>query len=162
MPATERYEPKAVLPRHRTIMRLQLANFKKCEIAEILGMSAAAVSYITNSGLYKAEFDKLQAKADEKAITEHLDVRQKIGELSKTAILELEDALKDKTAPRKLRVDVAFDILDRDGYKAPEERHVTVDYIRAARKAFAKRKANKLLRDGTTGKVIPFIPKAEE
>ena len=157
MPATQRYEPKFMQPRYHNIMRLQLKNFTKKEIAEIVGLSEAAVGYITNSDIYRTELAKLQARIESEFVADVIDVRKEISELSKKAITELKEVLFDPTANKKLKVDVAFDILDRDGYRAPEERRVTVEWTDAVRKAHAKRKQLKLVKSGEKVIKLPLL-----
>jgi predicted transcriptional regulator len=160
MPATQRFEPKSLQPRHRNIMRLQLANFNKKEIAEMVGLSEAAVGYITNSDIYKSELSKLEQEINTKLVDEALDVRKEISALSKKAILELKAILYNESANPKLKADVAFDILDRDGFAAPEERRVTIEWTDAVKKAHARRKELKLVKNGE--KVIPLPGWSEE
>lgn len=143
MPAVQRYQPAKLMPRHRTIMRLQLQGLKIKDIAREMNMTEAAINYITKCDLYLFEFDKLNAQANNRAIDQQTLVREKIASLQTRAIGEIEDLLNDKETPAKLRSEICFDILDRGGNDGSTATSPEDEYINSTIEAYKRRKAEK-------------------
>lgn len=139
---------KDLTPRHRAIMRAVLKGMSAGEIAEVSGLTERAVRMIVGSEIFQKELLKLEARADDECISGVVDVRAKIKELSGVSIDVLDKILRDRMMHPKLRADIAFDILDRDGYGAVKkvEESIAVSLVDATVSAFAKRKA-KLVAD---------------
>lgn len=158
-----RWNPKAILPKHRAIMRFQIQGMTNLEIAERLEMTPQAVSYIVTSDLYKAALTQLQDKADDLTIETQIDVKKKIAELSVYSIQDIEKMLKSdgyNISPR-LRAEMHWDILDRAGQREPEKEPdmANQDYATALQEAYARRKAN-LGPNSTTP--TPLLPPVNE
>lgn len=97
-------------------------GYKNNEIAERLGMAPSTVSTIIRSPLGQAYLEGLQDRAQEAT----LDVRKKLVSLNKNALETFERLLDPKQkAPHSVQFNTAKDVLDRNGYKAPE--HLMVD-----------------------------------
>lgn len=140
MPAVERYQPAKILPRHRVIMRYQLQGLSIKQIARQIGMSEAAINYITKSDMYLDEFSKLNKQANNQTIEQQALVRQKIAALQHRAVLDLEDLLNDKETPAKLRSEICFDILDRGGNDGSTAITPEDEYINTTIEAYKRRK----------------------
>ena len=81
-------------------------------------MAPATVSQIIRSPLGEAYLNGLQDRAKE----DILDVRKKLVSLNKDALKTFERLIDPKTkAPHSVQYNTAKDILDRNGYKAPDK-----------------------------------------
>ena len=109
---------KELRTNHRTIIQMKFSGFTNNEIAEKTGMSPATVSQIIRSPLGEAYLNGLQDRAKE----DILDVRKKLVSLNKDALKTFERLIDPKTkAPHSVQYNTAKDILDRNGYKAPDK-----------------------------------------
>lgn len=153
--------PQDILPRHRRIMRMQLSGFTNADIADTLGMDHSSISYIINSDIYKAEFQKLQDRADEKAVGEQIDVKKKLETMSGFAVEKLDQMLKDPKTADKLRADMIFDVLDRTGNSAPKKTEVLVDYVTALESAFKERRRRAQVRASASAPPSPLGDSAQ-
>ena len=109
---------KELRTNHRTIIQMKFSGFTNNEIAEKTGMTPATVSQIIRSPLGEAYLNCLQDRAKE----DILDVRKKLVSLNKDALKTFERLIDPKTkAPHSVQYNTAKDILDRNGYKAPDK-----------------------------------------
>ena len=109
---------KELRTNHRTIIQMKFSGFTNNEIAEKTGMTPATVSQIIRSPLGEAYLNGLQDRAKE----DILDVRKKLVSLNKDALKTFERLIDPKTkAPHSVQYNTAKDILDRNGYKAPDK-----------------------------------------
>lgn len=109
---------KELRTNHRTIIQMKFSGFTNSEIAEKTGMSQSTVSQIIRSPLGEAYLNGLQDRAKE----DILDVRKKLVSLNKDALKTFERLIDPKTkAPHSVQYNTAKDILDRNGYKAPDK-----------------------------------------
>lgn len=128
---------KALQTHHREIARLKFQGFSTQEIADRTGTSITRVYAILRDPLCKGFIAGLMDKADQVAIT----TRQELFDLQPMATRAMKDILdKDSKAPFSVIANVAKDVLDRNGYKAPERHehivgHFTSDDIQKLRQA---------------------------
>ena len=109
---------KELRTNHRTIIQMKFSGFTNNEIAEKTGMTPATVSQIIRSPLGEAYLNGLQDRAKE----DILDVRKKLISLNKDALKTFERLIDPKTkAPHSVQYNTSKDILDRNGYKAPDK-----------------------------------------
>ena len=109
---------KELRTNHRTIIQMKFSGFTNKEIAEKTGMAPATISQIIRSPLGEAYLNGLQDRAKE----DILDVRKKLVSLNKDALKTFERLIDPKTkAPHSVQYNTAKDILDRNGYKAPDK-----------------------------------------
>lgn len=109
---------KELRTNHRTIIQMKFSGFTNNEIAEKTGMAPTTVSQIIRSPLGEAYLNGLQDRAKE----DILDVRKKLVSLNKDALKTFERLIDPKTkAPHSVQYNTAKDILDRNGYKAPDK-----------------------------------------
>ena len=98
-------------------------GYKNQEIAERLGMAQSSVSTILRSPLGQAYLNGLQDRAHEAT----LDVRKKLVSLNKEALATFEHLLNSssrKAVPASVQFNAAKDVLDRNGYKAPDRLNI--------------------------------------
>ena len=108
---------KELKSQHRNIVQMAFNGYKNNEIAERLGMAVSSVSIILRSPLGQAYLGGLQDRAQEAT----LDVRKKLLSLNKSALDTFERLLDPKQkAPHSVQYNAAKDVLDRNGYKAPD------------------------------------------
>lgn len=131
---------KELRARHQMIMRLHLVGVSQKDIARILEITPQMVSIVQNSDIYKAEFVKMQAATNEKAVEDAVDIRKRIEALAGQSLTVLEEILRDAMTDDKLRADVAFDILDRGGYRAAQKVDHTVNFGQTVQNAYNRRK----------------------
>lgn len=117
---------------HREIARLSFQGFNTAEIANRLDTGSQAVGRILRDPLCKSFLAGLMDKADDQVI----NVRKKLLDLNPKALGAFDDILdKDSSAPASVILNAAKDILDRNGYKAPEQHqhlavHLTTEDIK--------------------------------
>lgn len=131
---------KEIRARHQIIMRLHLAGASQVDIAKVLDITPQMVSIVQNSDIYKAEFNKLQAAANQKAVEENVDIQKRIENLAGKSLTVLEELLNDAFTDGKLKADVAFDILDRGGYRPAQKVTHTLDWGARVQDAYQTRK----------------------
>lgn len=110
---------KELRSQHRNIIQMSFNGFRNHEIAERLGMAESSVSQILRSPLGQAYLNGLQ----DRAVEATLDVRKKLVSLNKAAIATFEHLLDKgsrKNVPASVQYNAAKDVLDRNGYKAPD------------------------------------------
>ena len=113
---------KELRSQHRNVIQMAFNGFKNQEIAERLGMAQSTVSLILRSPLGQAYLNGLQDRAHEAT----LDVRKKLVSLNKAALDTFTRLLdpKEKKVPHSVQYNVAKDVLDRNGYKAPDRLNI--------------------------------------
>lgn len=114
---------KELRAQHRNIIQMAFNGFKNQEIAERLGMAQTSVSSIIRSPLGQAYLNGLQDRAHEAT----LDVRKKLVSLNKDALATFEhllDKSSRKNVPASVQFNAAKDVLDRNGYKAPDRLNI--------------------------------------
>lgn len=95
---------------HHEVMRLLILGLKHRDIARMLDITPATVSYTANSTSCRRQLEVMRGARDSDAI----DLGKRIKELAPKA-LEVLDGLMD-TAPQNIQLSAAKDILDRAGY----------------------------------------------
>jgi len=114
---------KELKSQHRNIIQMAFNGYKNQEIAERLGMAQSSVSTILRSPLGQAYLNGLQDRAHEAT----LDVRKKLVSLNKEALATFEHLLNSgsrKAVPAAVQFNAAKDVLDRNGYKAPDRLNI--------------------------------------
>lgn len=103
---------------HREIGRLRFEGLKPAQIADRVGMSVSTIYNILRDPLCKSYMNGLSDKADTRVV----NVREKLAEMNGAALEAISDLLdKDTSAPHSVILNAAKDVLDRNGYKAPEQ-----------------------------------------
>jgi len=114
---------KELKSQHRNIIQMAFNGYKNQEIAERLGMAQSSVSTILRSPLGQAYLNGLKDRAHEAT----LDVRKKLVSLNKEALATFEHLLNSssrKAVPAAVQFNAAKDVLDRNGYKAPDRLNI--------------------------------------
>jgi predicted transcriptional regulator len=113
---------KELRSQHRNIIQMSFNGYSNNEIAERLGMAHTTVSTILRSPLGQAYLNGLQDRAHEAT----LDVRKKLVSLNKAALETFTRLLdpKEKKVPHSVQFNAAKDVLDRNGYKAPDRLNI--------------------------------------
>lgn len=132
---------KEIRARHQAIMRLHILGVSQKDIAQILEITPQMVSIVQNSDIYRAEFSKMQQQANEKTVESVADIQARIEKLAGKSLTVLEEILEDAMADNKIKADVAFDILDRSGYKPAQKVEHSVNWGETVNGAYQKRKA---------------------
>lgn len=114
---------KELKTHHREIGRLRVEGFKPDEIAQRLEMKIQTVYNILRDPLCKGFMDGLADKAD--ACT--VNVRKQLAGLNQYAVKGLKDLLTLGDTPAATMLGACKDVLDRNGFKAPEK----VEHIHA-------------------------------
>jgi len=117
---------------HHEILRLTLLGMKSVDIANLLGITTATVSYTQNSPISKRQLSIMRGARDANT----LDVAKTIQELQPKAVQRLSELMESETEAISLKA--AMTLLDRGG-NAPvqriqaDHRHVsfTLDEIQA-------------------------------
>lgn len=116
------HEPLELSPRHKTILALSAVGLKNKEIAEVLGIQPATVSVVRGHPDAQPILAKLTA--DHVAAVSN-DVRECITGASMEAFLTVQDLMRS-AKNETVRMNSAFDIMDRAGFK-PKEASPTVN-----------------------------------
>ena len=112
---------KELRSQHRNIIQMAFNGYKNNEIAERLGMTQSTVSIVLRSPLGQAYLNGLQDRAAEAT----LDVRKKLVSLNKDALAAIARILTPtEKAPHSVQLNAAKDVLDRNGYKAPDRLNI--------------------------------------
>lgn len=118
---------KELKSQHRNMIQMSFNGYKNQEIAERLGMAESSVSTILRSPLGQAYLNGLQDRAHEAT----LDVRKKLVSLNRAALETFEhllDSKARKAVPASVQFNAAKDVLDRNGYKAPDRLSVDMTF----------------------------------
>ena len=112
---------KELRSQHRNIIQMSFNGYKNNEIAERLGLAPVTVSIVLRSPLGQAYLNGLQDRAAEAT----LDVRKKLVSLNKGALDTIARILNPtEKAPHSVQLNAAKDVLDRNGYKAPDRLNI--------------------------------------
>ena len=112
---------KNLKTQHRTMIQMSFNGYSNIEIAERLETTTQTVSAVLNSALGKSYLEGMQDRAKENT----LDIRKKLVSLNKDALKTFERILDPKQkAPFSVQFSTARDILDRNGYKAPDKLNI--------------------------------------
>jgi predicted transcriptional regulator len=151
---------KELKSQHRNIIQMAFNGYKNQEIAERLGMAQSSVSIILRSPLGQAYLNGLQDRAHE-AI---LDVRKKLVSLNKSALdtfTHLLNASSRKAVPASVQFNAAKDVLDRNGYKAPDRLNIDMTLqTKTDEELDAEIAAIEEAINRTSGKNLPEIKKS--
>lgn len=156
-----KYQLKEIRARHQLIMQLQLAGISQVKIAAALNMTAQQVCNVQNSDMYRAAFAKMQELTANKVIDRVVGIRERIEKMAGTSLDVLDEILKDDMAENKVKADIAFDILDRSGYGAPQRVEHTLNWDQKIGEAWEERKRRKQVAESVID-VTPGIPILEE
>lgn len=116
---------KELKSQHRNIIQMSFNGYSNNEISERLGMAHTTVSIILRSPLGQAYLNGLQDRAHEAT----LDVRKKLVGLNKVALDTFARLLNPKEkAPHSVQYNAAKDVLDRNGYKAPDRLNIDMTF----------------------------------
>jgi hypothetical protein len=103
---------------HKNVLQLSFNGFKDTEIAEKLGLHVVTIHNIKNSPLGKSYLDGLNDKMKEAS----LDVRKELISMNRSALDTFKRLLiSSNKVPASVQYNVAKDIMDRNGYKAPDK-----------------------------------------
>ena len=148
MPATL----KKLSARHKEIARRLLVAETPQEIAEDLGMHKGSIIWISNQNLFKQYLGQLTYETDRRLTDAkgRLNVLEIFGDAEADAAQLCVDVMNDRVVPGDsslnpdMRLKSAWDILDRQGYKAVEKKMTLSlsDLIIAAHKKAAPDKVN--------------------
>lgn len=114
---------KELKSQHRNIIQMAFNGYRNQEIADRMGMAQSSVSQILRSPLGQAYLNGLQDRAHEAT----LDVRKKLVTLNRAALDTFEhllDKSSRKAVPASVQFNAAKDVLDRNGYKAPDRLNI--------------------------------------
>ncbi len=106
------YTLKEIQDSHREIARLLVTGMKHVDIAEMLGVTPAMVSYTANSPVVKRQLENLRAARDIDAV----EVANRIQALAPVALDVLEDLME--ASADETRRKIAESMLDRAGHGA--------------------------------------------
>lgn len=116
---------KELKTHHRKICQLSFEGYKNVEIAEKLDLATDTISSVLRSPLGKSYINGMMDKVEETT----LDVRQKLIKMNQSALEAIEGILDSESkAPHSVQLNAAKDILDRNGYKAPDHHQVDLTY----------------------------------
>jgi len=151
---------KELKSQHRNIIQMSFNGYSNNEIAERLGMAHTSVSTILRSPLGQAYLNGLQDRAHEAT----LDVRKKLVSLNRAALDTFEhllDSRSRKVVPAAVQFNAAKDVLDRNGYKAPDRLSVDMTFqTKTDEELDAEIAAIEASIDKTHGKNLPEIKKS--
>ena len=105
-------------PHHRAMARDFVAGFRPNEIALKYGFSAPQITRISQSPLFQAEVNRLEAQAENRAVDVHEDLKHM--SVRAAEILDENLQMSDEFIKRSLKTKTAFDVLDRAGYAKQE------------------------------------------
>ena len=151
---------KELKSQHRNIVQMSFNGYSNNEIAERLGMAHTTVSTILRSPLGQAYLHGLQDRAHEAT----LDVRKKLVSLNRAALDTFEhllDSRSRKAVPAAVQFNAARDVLDRNGYKAPDRLSVDMTFqTKTDEELDAEIAAIEASINKTHGKNLPEIKKS--
>ena len=110
-------------PWHRSMARMMVAGGKRPgELAILFGITPTQISVITNSPLFLAELNRMEALAEYEAV----DMRTELEIRQGLALETVDEHLTNKDHAIKGRVNTALEILDRTGYgkKSEPQKHL--------------------------------------
>lgn len=110
-----RYEIRRLTPRHRRVLRLRLEGLSLREIARTVGMSESMVGYVVRSEVFRAELERVEVELDGAAIADEATIRARIQRMADRSLDAVAVLMGSEATPPRVRVAVAFAILDRAG-----------------------------------------------
>jgi hypothetical protein len=110
---------------HKRIAQLHVAGVRSHVIAAEVEMAQTTVALILKDALCVAYMDTLQDKAE----TVVIDVRKRLANMNSAALDVIENLLTDEKAPLNLAHNAAKDVLDRTGFKAPDNINMIHTYM---------------------------------
>lgn len=123
LPSNNReYQIEHFWEHHQEICRLAATGMRRQDIAEAVGVSTATVTYTLNSDLGRNKVQALRKVRDERAT----DIASRIKKMAPKALDVLNEYLEDTETSEVTKRTVAFDILDRAGFK-PANRNENVN-----------------------------------
>jgi len=91
-----------------------VAGELQVNIAVALNISEARLSIIVNSPMFKKEMRKLEDAVFDNVVATRGDISGRVSKLQPTALTVIEDMMKSKKTPMRLKRDCAKDILEMD------------------------------------------------
>ena len=113
-----KYEISKMWDVHHEIVRLAACGAKEVDIAAILNVTPAMVSYTLNSAIVKRQLALVRAARD----VDSIDIAKRIHEIALVAVEKL--ALHVDSPDDKVSLAACRDILDRDGHGAVKRMQV--------------------------------------
>ena len=140
-----RWEPQALRPRHREIMRRLLEGASYVDIAEALGITPQSIMLVATSRMFRAELQEMEKALDYK-------VQQRAEDLSNEALDKLK-VLMRQARSQALQMSCADKILGIAGYSRIERKLVGIVSGEEVIKELNKRRRAALLgnSNGDTG-----------
>jgi len=119
---------KQLKVKHREIGRLKFEGFSPAEIAERTDMKVGSVYAILRDEMCKSYMNGLADRADEHVI----NVRKQLATMNTSALEAIKGILqKGSGTPPAVKLAAAKDVLDRNGYNAPEKHEHLVAHFTA-------------------------------
>lgn len=124
-------QPKEMTSKIEVILAMDVAGRKGNDIASTLGLTASRVSIIRNSPMYIAQLEAEKNRVRDMFRDKHTDnltSGDPVEQALKDAALEAAQCKIDLMRDGKsefVRLAASGDVLDRAGYKAASEKHVT-------------------------------------
>lgn len=113
-----KWEPLALRPRHREIMRRLLEGASYVDIAEALGITPQSIMLVATSRMFREELQKMEAELDYK-------VQQRAEDLSNEALDKLK-VLMRQARSQALQMSCADKILGIAGYSRIEKKIIGI------------------------------------
>ena len=135
--APGRWEPQALRPRHREIMRRLLEGASYVAIAEALGITPQSIMLVATSKMFREELQKMEAELDYR-------VQQRAEDLSNEAFDKLK-VLMRKARSEMLQASCAEKILGIAGYSKIEKKLVGIVSGEEVIKELNKRRREQIL-----------------
>lgn len=139
-PSGARTQIKELRSRHQAILRLDLAGLTQREIAPIVGLTPQMVCVVQNSDIYRAEKVRLAGAINGDALNTLQHAAKRLEKLCNPSIDVIEEVLLDRGTAARVRANVAFEILDRNGLKPPERHEHVHTYDSVLLDAYRRRK----------------------
>lgn len=132
-----RWEPQALRPRHREIMRRLLEGSTYVEIAEALGITPQSIMLVATSKMFRAELQEMEKQLD-------YQVQKRAENLSNEALDKLK-VLMRKARSEALQMSCADKILGIAGYSKIEKKLVGIVSGEEVIRELNKRRREQLL-----------------
>lgn len=106
------YELERLWGVHKEILRRHYLGQKSINIARALGVTPTMVSYTINCELGQ----RFLARMEQEGHANIVDISERLSEMSPQALGVIEETINDPDESKKLRTELAKDVLDRAGY----------------------------------------------
>ena len=116
-PHSGKVSPQAlqhIRPRHRQMMYRLIAGETQVSISKEMGITEHRLSIVVNSPLFKIEFKKLEDAVFDKMVEQRGNIDDRVAKLQPSALTVIEDMMKSKNTPKRLKRDCAKDIIEMD------------------------------------------------